>query len=267
MSPAASWGVARTGESPAIVLHVPHAGLEVPADVRADIVLDDAALNAELAAMTDRHTDHLALAAREAAGVDAIAFLNRLSRFVVDPERLPDDDEPMAARGMGRVYRATSTLGVLRRADPDREAALVEQYLEPYAAAFAAVVGEVIEARGEVTIVDVHSYPCAPLPYEDDPSADRPGLCVGTDRTHTSAWLSGAVEAAFDGVRGGVACDTPFAGTYVPLDRYGSDPRCRSVMVEIRRDLYMDEHTLELHDGAADVIRRLADLLRVIAAA
>lgn len=260
-----AWEVHRVGDQPSVVLHVPHAGLAIPSEVRRGIVLDDAGLEAELAAMTDRHTDVLALRAAELAaeraGVGSIVVVNRLSRLVVDPERLPDDEEPMAAIGMGAVYLATSELGVLRRPDPERDAALRVRYVDPYAAAVAEAVHEVYDARGEATILDVHSYPRIALHYERDPAAARPGVCLGTDHVHTPPTLLAAARAAFDGVEGGVALDTPFAGTYVPLDHYGTTAEVRSLMVEIRRDTYMDEATLGLHAGADDLVARLSALV------
>jgi N-formylglutamate deformylase len=42
------------------ILHVPHSSTRIPGPVREQIVLDDAALSAELLAMTDAHTDLLA---------------------------------------------------------------------------------------------------------------------------------------------------------------------------------------------------------------
>ena len=255
------WEVHRFGDRPRVVLHVPHAGLVVPPDVRGGIVLDDDGLERELARMTDRHTDVLALSAVEASGTDAIVVVNRVSRLVVDPERLPDDVEPMAAIGMGAVYRATSDLGVLRDVDPSRDADLRSRYFEPYAAAVTDVIDAVVADHGEVTIVDVHSYPSLALPYEREPTQPRPGVCLGTDPVHTPGRLVEAARAAFDGVGGGVDLDVPFAGTYVPLAHYGHDPRVGSLMLEIRRDLYMDEDTLALHDGADEVVARLAGFL------
>lgn len=38
--------------------------------------------------------------------------------------------------------------------------------------------------------------------------------------------------------------NAPFAGTYVPLKHYHHDARVSSVMLEIRRDVYMDEATV-----------------------
>ena len=70
---------------------------------------------------------------------------------------------------------------------------------------------------------------------------------------------------AFDGVTDGVAVDTPFAGTYVPLDVYGTDPHVTSVMVEIRRDLYLDEPSTIDPAGFDDLADRLATLLRALA--
>ena len=46
---------------------------------------------------------------------------------------------------------------------------------------------------------------------------------------------------AAEGLR--VEENRPFAGTYVPFRYWRQDPRVSSVMMEIRRDLYMDERT------------------------
>ena len=95
-----------TGARRPIVGHVPHAATAIPPGVRAGILLDDAALEAELLRMTDRHTDRLFAWIRDLGGT---LVVNRVSRLVVDPERFPDDDaEPMAAVGQGAVYTRTS---------------------------------------------------------------------------------------------------------------------------------------------------------------
>src|SRR5512135_1972411 len=97
-----------------LLVHVPHASTEIPDDVRADLVLTGDELDAELAAMTDWHTDRLAVEAIERSGVAATIVRNPVSRLVVDPERFPDEREVMGRRGMGAVYTSTSALGPLR---------------------------------------------------------------------------------------------------------------------------------------------------------
>jgi N-formylglutamate deformylase len=37
------------------------------------------------------------------------------------------------------------------------------------------------------------------------------------------------------------AKNTPYAGTYVPLRHYGRDERVTSVMIELRRDVYLTD--------------------------
>src|SRR3954462_10086400 len=78
------------------VLHVPHSSTRIPGSVREGIVLDDDALDAELAAMTDAHTDLLARRISESVrGWRPWSFVNRRSRLVVGPERFPDEREVM----------------------------------------------------------------------------------------------------------------------------------------------------------------------------
>jgi hypothetical protein len=90
-------------------------------------------------------------------------------------------------------------------------------------------------------------------------------VCIGTDRFHIPEALIELTRAAFAGIDGGIDLDTPFAGTYVPLRHYRSDSRVRSAMIEIRRDLYLDEPTHELHDGYDVLVGRLARLIGVLA--
>ncbi|MGY5053295.1 N-formylglutamate amidohydrolase [Streptomyces sp. 900105755] len=245
-------------ESP-VILHVPHSARAVPAGVRAGIVLDDAALERELDHITDAHTAEIAAAAAGLAAVPPWRFVNRLSRLVVDPERFPDEREEMLAAGMGAVYTRTTHRGVLRE-EPYDPGPLVERYFRPYARAMTEAVAGRLAATGRAVIVDVHSYPSRSLPYELHGAGPRPPVCLGTDAFHTPAELTEAACEAFAEC-GETGLDSPFAGTYVPLEFYGTDARVAALMVEIRRDLYMTEPGGKAGPGADRLAAALAALV------
>jgi len=231
-------------ESPVIV-HVPHAATTVPDWVRQHLLLDDDQLAVELHRMTDALTDQIAIGAASRAERAPWIFINRLSRVVIDPERFPDPDvEPMARPdiGMGAVYTRTSHLKPLRETDDGHHQALLSAYFHPYALTLADLVDDRLRAAGRVTIIDLHSFPAEELPYERLHHADakRPALCLGTDSFHTPAELVELARQAFSGI-GGITLDQPFAGTYVPLRHYRVDDRVRSIMIELRRNLYVDK--------------------------
>jgi N-formylglutamate amidohydrolase len=231
-----------------VVLHVPHASTSIPDDVRARILLDDDSLAAELRAMTDAHTDRIASMAATMCEPRPWSFVNRASRLVVDPERFTDPElEEMAAIGMGAVYAATHDLARLREPDAAHEADLLDRFFHPYAEALADLVDRRLVACGRAVVIDVHSYPTGVLPYERHPDASRPPVCLGIDADHTPAWLEEAARAAFAGWD--LAINEPFAGTYVPTRHYGRDLRVSSLMVEIRRDQYLDAAGDPVPDG------------------
>ena len=223
-----------------VVLHVPHGSRALTAEARRGILLDDDALAAELDHLTDAHTG--LIAARAAAGAALAPWVveNRYSRLVVDPERFPDEREEMRAAGMGAVYTRTSHGLQLRDEDEARDRRLLELHYRPYAAAVADLVEERLAAAGRVVVVDLHSYPSRPLPYELHGDGPRPAICLGTDPFHTPPELVGAARAAFAGL-GDIGLDSPFGGCYVPLKHYGRHPGVTAIMVEIRRDTYMAE--------------------------
>lgn len=248
-----------------MILHVPHASRVIPPAVRAAIVLDDAALAAELDHMTDAYTDVIAERAARAAAVPPWRFVNLASRLVVDPERFPDDQEEMAAVGMGAVYTRTSHRKPLRPEPPADAADLIATHFRPYAEAMTELVDDRLAACGRAVIIDVHSYPTRALPYELHGADPRPAVCLGTDEFHTPAWLAAAAAAAFAPC-GDLGWNTPFAGCYVPLAHYGRQPAVSALMVEIRRDGYMTEPGGRPTDGLVSLATALAALVDVAGA-
>ncbi|MGW0335658.1 N-formylglutamate amidohydrolase [Streptomyces sp. NPDC003011] len=245
-----------------VILHVPHSARRTPADVRAGLVLGDEELERELDHIVDAHTAELAEAAAGLCALTPWRFVNRLSRLVVDPERFPDEREEMLAAGMGAVYTRTTHRAPLRPADCDPEP-LLARYFRPYARAMTDAVAGRLAVAGRAVIIDVHSYPTEPLPYELHGDGPRPPVCLGTDSFHTPRELLGAAREAFAGC-GGTGVDSPFGGTYVPLEFYGRDSRVSALMVEIRRDTYMSEPGGPAGPGLGRLARALAGLVDVV---
>ncbi|HEY0971320.1 MAG TPA: N-formylglutamate amidohydrolase [Gemmatimonadales bacterium] len=253
-----------TSPGPSTVLHVPHASVTIPADVRPTYGLSGAVLKLELLRMTDRYTDELF--ALEPALATAVVF--PVSRLVVDSERFLDDAmEPMVARGMGVLYTHTSQRTPLRPPpSPTEREQLLAQWYHPHHARLTEAVEAVLLNRGTCLVIDCHSFASAPLPYELDQSPDRPEICLGTDAFHTPSELVEVARRAFEEAGFSVALDRPFAGALVPLRYYQRAPRVRALMVEVNRGLYMDEATGARLEGFAGVQLRLAQVLRRVIA-
>jgi N-formylglutamate amidohydrolase len=248
-----------------LVVHVPHCATGVPARYRDELVIGDDELARELLLMTDHYTDELAMSAVAMGGV---VFRNRVSRLVMDPERFEDDaKEEMAKRGMGAVYMRRHDGTPLRAPSYSaaRRAKVMAELYTPYHRALEDLVTRNLDEHGMSFIVDCHSFPSRALPYEDAGQV-RPGLCIGVDEPHVDAevvcgWQVAAQRA---GVSTGI--NTPFGGSFVPTRYFGTERRVRSMMVEVRRDLYMDEGTGGKIAGFDDVRRLVAELLDVVVA-
>ncbi|CAB4574447.1 unannotated protein [freshwater metagenome] len=220
-----------------VILHAPHGSRFIPDELLPTYLVDENELDRERDLMTDHFTDEMVESAVAATGASAI--VNRLSRFVVDVERFPDEREEMLAVGMGAFYTHGSQGQRIRASSVMTDPALRE-FFDAYSLAFTELVQRTVDAHGRAIIIDVHSYPTSPLPYEVHSHEPRPQLDIGADETHTPAELIDAVRSAFGELESGV--NDSFHGTYVPLRFYDArDTRVQSVMLEIRRDVYMDE--------------------------
>ncbi len=220
---------------------------------------DDASLSAELLRMTDAWTDRLV----ENLGLPAKRVVFPVSRLVVDVERFPDDaQEPMLAKGMGAVYTLLSTGERLRYPDATARSSLLAQWYEPHHAKFAAAVDSGLSAEGSCLIIDMHSFSSSPLPHEPDQDPNRPEICIGTDPFHSpiadeQIAIRLCQKAGFT-----VSVNRPFSGSIVPGKHWEKTKEVRSLMVEVRRDLYMNEKTGERLPEFDMISVRVCSLIR-----
>lgn len=250
-----------------VLIHVPHASRIIPLELRPDLLLTDVELAAELDEATDTATDEIAAAALRHTRLKPTTVVNTLSRLVIDPERFPDASEPASAFGRGAVYTRTCTGTPLRTEPYPRAANLLDTYFRPYADAVTEAVDDRLGLCGRAVIIDLHSYPATPSGFED-PTAERPALCIGTDTVHTPDWLIDTVHGTFASLPeiDQIAENTPYSGSYVPLRHYGRDERVSSVMIELRRDVYLTDPRTPDAARVDQLGRALADLIDAIAA-
>ena len=252
---------------PLTIVHVPHASPVIPPAIRTTLKLNDEELQHELLVMTDWYTDALFAVPDDAA----MTIRFPVSRLVVDPERFADDDqEAMAAKGMGVVYTRTSDGKALRQDFSGEERnRLLTAYYYPHQQRARDVVQAALADHGRCLLVDAHSFSSKPLPHEPDQTASRCQICIGTDDFHSPPWLAEWLTAAFRQRGFDVAGNKPFSGTFMPMEFFGHDPRALSVMIELNRSLYMDELTGEKHAGfgrlQSELERILMELALVIA--
>jgi N-formylglutamate amidohydrolase len=230
-----------------LFLHLPHDSSLIPSEELADFVVPSEALRRELLRLTDWHTADL-----YARGADPQDILRaEVSRLVVDVERFDDDLlEPCAAVGMGATYVKTCAGNRLRDLSATRRAELLDRYYWPHHRRLDEAAAERIRRFGRCVILDAHSFPARPLPTQVDFSAP-PEIGIGTQPGHTSPELRALAESFFRGHGFVVGIDVPFSGAIVPNRFFRKDAPLQSVMIEVRRDLYMDEESGERHAGFA----------------
>lgn len=176
----------------------------------------------------------LALSARVKAGFGVIA--RRLSA---------DQDIYRASLDMGEVNRR---LGLIHR---------------PYHDALRGLLDEAGQYGRPVMLVDWHSMPSTALNLL---SGVKPDIVLGNRHGESCGdGLVRRVRGVLEGAGLRVGLNRPFAGGYI-VERYG-DPKAgiEALQIEINRAIYMNEATLEPHDGLRRLTQVFATLTRVMA--
>jgi len=254
------------------VVSVPHAGTIVPDEdapllaVHGDALLRDA----------DLHVDKLA----EGVVVHDVALLvARVSRYIVDINRAPDDVDrevcpelPRPARpsARGLCWRTTTDgAAVLRR--PLSLAELTsrrERIHAPYHETLEQLLDERRRQFGFALLVDVHSMPSIGRPAYPDPGGRRADIVPGDVRgAACAAGLTRLVSAHFAARGFSVKENDPYMGGYITRHHGRPSRGVHAIQVEVNRDLYMDEATYAfLPERAARVQRALVELIGAVVA-
>ena len=245
-----------------MILHIPHSSTAIPVEFLDYFSLSPQDLNSEVLKMTDHFTDELFQP--DSINVERQVF--PVSRLLVDPERfVEDNDEPMSSKGMGCVYEKTHN-GAQLKVTGGIRSLLVDRYYRPHHRALLTLVNSSLERSGNALIVDCHSFPKEPLPYEIDQASARPQICIGVDEFHTPPELVDLVAKGFKRLGFTVGINRPFSGSIVPLIHFRKSPSVYSIMIEVRRDLYMDESsglkTESFLDTRAQIVQILEELKR-----
>ena len=245
-----------------IVLHLPHVSTLIPEDLRQDFLLSDQELLEELNRITDHATDQIF----QQAFPEAKAIVFPVSRLVVDPERFSDDSqEPMSQVGMGVTYTKGSLSQPLRELPSQgKRQELLERFYHPHHKKLMEAVEESLLANGHCLIIDGHSFPALPLPYELNQTAFRPDFCLGTDEFHTPEKLVERVGKELESYGYSTARNQPFSGTIVPMKHYRKDWRVQSLLIKINLWLYLGEDYLvdsERTTTLVSVLKRVGEVL------
>ncbi len=185
----------------------------------------------------------------------------------------PITDSEKAAAGIGLIWRVNQLNDAIynRKLSVEEVKNRIKNYWQVYHSTLNAALEETHQAFGKVVHLNCHSMPeISNASSKEGPGVRRPEFCLG-DRQGTtcSPELTDFVRTSLIDLGYQVAVNEPYAG--VELVRAYSDPAAdkHSLQIEIRRDLYMDELTLEknanfdaLKADLAALTRKLSDFSR-----
>ena len=222
-----------TGQKKKLILHIPHSSTRVPETFQ---VVESVSLEKEFQRMTDWYTHELF------DFDEAQKLIFPYSRLYCDVERFRSDRrESMAKKGMGVCYTNTSYGTKLREISSKEKSFIKSTIYGKHHKKLKILVEKELCAQGSALIIDCHSFPNEFL-AQHDASDIRPDICLGTDSFHTPIELIEYLRDYFEKEGLTVAINEPFAGTIMPHKFYGKDKRVKSIMIEINRKLYLDEH-------------------------
>ena len=215
--------------------------------------------------------------------VGAPLLAARYPRAYVDPNREAYEldpsmfDEALPGYVTTKSVRVSAGLGTVARVVTNGEEIYrhklsfaevkwrIDNVYRPYHTALQRLISETKEAFGKCILVDCHSMPSTGAPLEDD--TNRKGVDIVLGNNHGASCapeLMDFVDERLTGLGLRVRRNNPYSGGYTT--RHYGRPRqnVHTLQIEINRALYMDEITIQKHEGFADLAGKVSTLLHTL---
>lgn len=170
--------------------------------------------------------------------------------------------------GKGLVWRTTDDGQPIyqRKLGVAEVQARIARCWKPYHAAVAQAIDSTHQRHGYSIHLNCHSMPAVASSHATEfPGEAHADFVIGNrDGTTSSGPLARLVCAHLEGLGYSVSLNHPYKGVEL-VRRYGEPLRQRhSIQVEINRKLYMDEQTLDMHEGAVPLKASLRSLVQLL---
>lgn len=229
-----------------VLFNIPHAAVEfVRIKGKPDFALSDDDLLHSCLVLADFGIDEVFKKLNEESQYSFIR--SNVSRMWVDVERFDDASEEMNKSGMGVIYTKNEELKDIYVDElPEHVCEERKNFLyRPYHERLNELASTHMEKAGSCTIIDLHSYASERLPYELHGSDRRPEICLGWNGDIQSLGLCQRLREGFEKLHYDVGVNETFVGSIVPNRFLRAQPdNLSSIMIEVRKDLYLNERTM-----------------------
>ena len=220
-----------------IVIHIPHASLNLPKHFLEALVVEESDIQEENRFLSDYGVDEFL--PRESAHVVAFDY----SRMFCDVERFKDDEaEEMAKYGQGVLYTKDSNGRVFIEFDEDYRQKVLSEYYDKHHERLDEIATQALRENGICYIVDLHSFSDEFIEKFFQKS-DNPDICLGYDSDYADLELIDLTKKHFKEYGFTIKDNYPYGGSIVPNRYFGKkNSGVYSLMLEINKRVYLDEN-------------------------
>jgi formiminoglutamase len=227
-----------------VLIAIPHAGVQIPVELKDSIQLTTAQTYEDSDPFADRIFD---------IGENAVeVIVAPAARTCVDVDRAPDDMPPDNPDGVIKTLTRKRKSVYLDGKQPDRN--VVDSLLTSYYEPFHELIGEAVENPEIEFGLDCHTM-SAYGPALSDAPGKRPLICLGNwyDQTcerATLEWLASCFSDVFGLEDNDIGVNKPFSGGYV-IRTFGNNP-IPWIQIMINQSLYLDRGWLSNNTPKVD---------------
>ena len=263
---------AAKGQASAFIFAVPHSGRYYPDDLKSRAALSEKALRQSEDAYVDLLFEHvpeqnaaLLVATHARAYLDLNRAANELDPNLFTP-RLADSDVDVTYRvqaGLGIIPQfVAENTPIYSELLPAREAAKrIGDIHQPYHQRLTSLIDSCKKDHGFTFLVDCHSMPSDNKLPKRGRSNKSPDIILGDCwGTACMRGMTDVAEQLFLSAGFSVRRNVPYSGGYSTAFYGCPEKNIHALQIEINRDLYMDEATLQPLPVFGEIKEKLADI-------